>query len=101
MFHKTSLQPESIMIKKIAKSAVDHSIKLHKSYKTRYGRKVRIICTDFNNTDFPIIAEVDKLETDDSSILIQYTASGRAKCMSGRKWVRGFDLVEIAGQSKK
>ena len=25
---------------------------------TRYGRDVRIICTDFNNPDFPVIGEI-------------------------------------------
>ena len=80
------------MLKKISKKVVK-VVDSRRSYRTRYGREVRIICTNFGCEKYPVIAEVAKLESDDS-ILVQYTADGKAKYMPGRKYVRGFDLVE-------
>ena len=31
---------------------------LNRQVVTRYGRKVRIICTDFDNSDYPVIGEI-------------------------------------------
>ena len=45
--------------------------------KTRNGQEVRIICTDFKNEYFPIIALI-KIN-DNNEIVLQYTSNGKAQ----------------------
>lgn len=63
-------------------------------YKTRYGRAVSILTTNFKDVNYPIVAAVSKLYDEDQEILIQYSLDGRAREFQGRKHLVGFDLID-------
>lgn len=85
-----------IMIKKASKTARRAMyISYGTKYQTRYGRSVRILTTTFKDDEFPIVAAVSKIYEEDSEMLIQYSRDGRAREFHGRKYLAGFDLVDI------
>lgn len=82
------------MIKKIATKRRQFTVSAGSKYTTRYGRNVEILKYDFNNSVYPVVAAVAKLNGEDA-ILVQYRRDGTPKPISGRKNLKGFELVNF------
>ena len=67
-------------------------IEMHKKYKTRDGRPVRIICTDriVNNLTHPVLALVKSLGGEEC--IAQYTESGSYSMNNAES---SLDLIEV------
>lgn len=63
-------------------------IGINKIYLTRDGRKARIICTDRDSKDYPVVALIKGLFREDA---VYYTTEG--KYLTPTKVVSDFDLV--------
>lgn len=82
------------MIKKIAAKRRQFAVSSGEKYTTRYGRNVEILKYDFNNAKYPVVAAVSKLSGEDA-ILVQYRRDGVPKPITGRKNMKGFELVNF------
>lgn len=62
---------------------------LTKPVRTRNGKKARIVCADFRNEYFPLIALVE--QSDDVETVVHYTAEGKYLNSIGSD--HGLDLI--------
>lgn len=67
-------------------------IDMTKKYQTRDGRKVRLLCTNRNSSEYPVVALIGKDEDLDA-----YTADGRY--FSKRGLSNSKDLIEVIPRS--
>lgn len=63
-------------------------IEMNKKYKTKTGLSVRILCTDLQDKNYPIIAAIMQ---DNEEIVVSFTETG--KFIENKEY--GLDLIEV------